>query len=142
MSIKNVQYNVEISQYAQKHYIKDFLKNHRSNWVLTLESVVESLERIYYLDEQKHTSLDVIKFSDDKELGLVKFDFKIFKSKESSKTSGNRVIAIVNNTTNAVEICLVYSKNNIEGGKETNWWVEHIQNNFVKYDTKLNLQKK
>ena len=61
MSIKNVQYNVEISQYAQKHYIKDFLKNHRSNWVLTLESVVESLERIYYLDEQKHTSLDVIK---------------------------------------------------------------------------------
>ena len=141
MFIKNVQYNVEISEYAEKHYIKDFVKNYKSHWDLTLESITESLERIYYLNEKKHASLDIIKFSDDRSLGVVKFDFKVFKTNESSKTSGNRIIAIVNNNTNTIELCLVYSKNNVAGNKETNWWIGHIENNFPDQNSILNLQK-
>lgn len=142
MFIKNVQYNVEVSAYAEKHYIKDFSRTYKSHWDLTLNSITESLERVYYLEEQKHASLDIIKFSDDKSLGIVKFDFKVFKTKESAKTSGNRVIAVVNNNTNTVELCLVYSKNDIVGSKDTNWWIGHIQDNFKNYNSILDLQKK
>ncbi len=117
-------YSVVFSEYAEKNYIKDFEKKHKNHWIATRQSIKEILERIANLSGTK--CIDFI-CSSNRDTCLVKFDFKMAKTKKSAKTSGNRCILEVCNKTYVIKVLLVYSKDHITRiGQETLWWKEHV----------------
>jgi len=125
----NKKYVVVFDDYSHGHYICDFERKYKKHWIVTKESIEQSLERIANLSG---TSLIDVICKSNKGTYLVKFDFKVAKTNVSAKTSGNRCILEVCNNTLVVRILLVYSKDNIRrsDGQETLWWKECINEEF------------
>ncbi len=59
--------------------------------------------------------------------------FKVAGTKESAKTSGNRCIVAWVPAKQLVEVLLVYTKTNLEGGNETTKWKGLVRENFIEY---------
>ncbi|MEK9155956.1 MAG: hypothetical protein AAB360_01475 [Patescibacteria group bacterium] len=89
MSSDPQNYEVEIDQYAEKHFIKVFRKKHKRAWEITETAIIQELHRIDNLlgltDRAETISCT------GQEL-LAKLDFKIAGTNESAKGSGNRAI--------------------------------------------------
>lgn len=123
MSINN--YNVSVSEYAEKHFIKDFSKKYKTTWQSTMDSIFFMLSHIdNFLLTNKAKKIH----SCDTWM-IIKCEFKISWSNESPKTSGNRIIVFKDNERNSVEILLIYCKNNYNWNNETVWWEQQIKNN-------------
>jgi len=64
------------------------------------------------------------------EYQLVKLNFAVEGTQTSPKSSGNRCILLVDNSTRLVRVLLVYSKNEISEPNETQKWKDIIKNEY------------
>ncbi|MCF7836898.1 hypothetical protein K9M43_04280 [Candidatus Gracilibacteria bacterium] len=133
MFIRDVNFRVEFSSYAEKHFCKDFLKKYKTKaWFSTKQTINDILEKAFGFQQTK--LIDLIKFSQDGDIGIFKLDFRVAGTNTSPKTSGNRVIFAVCNNTCRIEILLVYGKDHCAKNKsETQWVLEQIKQNFPEY---------
>jgi len=133
MFIKDIDFKVEFSSFADKHFCKNFLKKYKSKaWSETYQSIIDILKRSFSFQQTK--LIDNIKFSQEEDLGIFKLDFRVAGTNTSPKTSGNRVIFSLCNKSGNINILLVYGKNHCAKNKsETQWILENIKNNFPEY---------
>lgn len=121
----NKYYNVLVSGYANKHFIKSFEKKYKSVWNKTYETIKDILSHIdtFLLS----TKAEKIHICDT--WCIAKCEFKIVWSNESAKTSWNRIIVFVDEERKQCEILLIYSKTDVWSHNETTWWEQEIKNN-------------
>lgn len=126
MSIK---YNVKTEAFAEKHYIKNFRKKYKTHWDSTLKGILKMLEG---LDSILDTDIiEQINFHNN--LVIFKMEFRVFGTKCSKKSSGNRCILALNNKIKEIRILLVYHKNDIGEKNETATWKKIIRDNYSNY---------
>lgn len=119
-------YSVRIEQFAQRHFIKGFEKKYKSHWDITLRAIIAELERIdtLLLTDRAETICDV------DGVKIIKTKFKIVKSKESAKASGNRCIVAWYPDRQYVSVLLVYGKPDLSGNNETASWKRIMKDNY------------
>lgn len=123
-------YSVQIKEYAKRHFIKSFEKKYNSQWSITLKSIIFELERVDNF--LKTDRVEIIYDSSD--IKILKTKFRIAKSKESAKSSGNRCIVAWHMKDRFVAVLLVYNKVDLSSkNKETDEWKRIIKDNYPQY---------
>jgi hypothetical protein len=105
---------VEFCDYAKRHYLKRFEKEYRGKqWDITVESIIQDLARIKTSnsDLQKTRQVDELWHKDD--YWIFKYDFRVAQTKESTKSSGNRCVAFMDNATNKIIVLIIYGKGDL-----------------------------
>ena len=120
-------YTVQVAKFAEGHFLKKFKKKYPGVWDTTYEAITSMLERIDSLAE-KTEKAEIISVSGTQK--LVKVFFRVAKTKQSAKASGNRLIVWVNEETKICLILLVYSKNDIPTHNETQEWKKLVKENY------------
>ncbi|MEI6659888.1 MAG: hypothetical protein WCK91_00510 [bacterium] len=122
-------YSVQIEHFAERHFIKSFEKKYKNSWDLTLKAIIGMLERIdaLLLTDKAETICDI------GDIKIIKTEFRVFNTKESAKTSGNRCIVAWHQEKKFVSILLVYSKTDLSGSNETAEWKNIIRDNYPQY---------
>ncbi len=132
MFIKNQSFQVSFAPYAERHFCKLFSKKYKEKWIHTRRTIQFMLERIYEL--QKKSSVDLLSFSQEADIGIFKFDFRVAGTNFSPKAAGNRVVFALCNKTAKIDSLIVYSKDHCDKKhSETQWIYEQIKKNFPKY---------
>jgi hypothetical protein len=120
---------VQIEEFAERHFIKNFQKKYKSHWDSTLVSITAELERIdnLLLTDRAETICDagVVR--------IIKTKFRVSGTKESATTSGNRCIVVWNTDKQLVSVLLVYSKTDLSGSNETAEWKKIVKGNYPIY---------
>lgn len=122
-------YSVRIEDFALSHYIKCFEKKYKTHWDVTLLAITEGLERIdnLLLTDKAETICDA------GGVLIIKTKFRVFGTKESAKTSGNRCIIAWCKDKQLVSVLLVYSKTDLSGHNETAEWKSLVRGNYQEY---------
>jgi hypothetical protein len=126
MSIK---YSVIISSFAERHYLKNFVKKYKSAWDITWRAISEELQ---CFDSLLDTSVAEI-ISKNGDLRIAKIEFRIAGTKESRKSSGNLGIVAVHKDRGLICVLLIYHKNDLGNGNETVSWKQTIKDNYPEY---------
>jgi hypothetical protein len=129
------EYSVFIEKFAERHFIKSFVKKYKGKkWDITLSAIKSILAR-YENIAPKHISqdskLDII--CPCGQYMMVKLDFVIAGTQMSPKSSGNRVVAAVDSENKIIKILLIYSKNNICQPNETAKWKNLVANYYKEF---------
>lgn len=117
-------FQVQYAEYAKSHYLKDFEKKYPgSQWEATDKSIQFDLARLRMPnnDIQQTQQVDELRHKDA--YWLVKYDFRVAKTKESSKTSGNRCVVFIDNDNDSCEILLIYNKNHLPKNKDETFYI-------------------
>ena len=124
---------VTITPFAQKHYIKKFIKRNKQKvWQVTQKALVELCENIPILHGENNSRISRV-LGNNKE-SMFKVEFPVAQSKQSHKKAGNRCIVYVENEKLTANILLVYHKNDLpKGPQETQIWKNIIRENFSEY---------
>jgi hypothetical protein len=107
-------FTVSFSGYAKRHYLKRFEKEYKAlQWEITVESIFQDMARIKISDSdlQKTQQVDELWHKDN--YWIFKYDFRVAQTKESSKSSGNRCIAFLDNAANKIIILIIYGKGDL-----------------------------
>ena len=124
-----INYSVQIEEFAERHFIKSFQKKYKNKWDFTLRAIIAELERIdtLLLTDRAETICDT------DGIKIIKTKFKVAGTKESAKTSGNRCIVAWQKDKQFVSVLLVYAKTDLSGKNETAEWKTLIKNNYKEY---------
>jgi hypothetical protein len=122
-------HSVEIRPFAERHFISNFSKKYKSHWDITMAAIVAELERIDMLLLTDRAEI----LSDSREVKIIKTKFKVVKSNESAKASGNRCIVAWHSEKHSVSILLVYGKTDLSGHNETADWKRLVRENYPEY---------
>ena len=120
-------FTVTFSDYAKKHFLKRFEKDYKGRqWEITVESIFQDLARIKTSnsDLQKTQQVDELWQKDD--YWIFKYDFRVAKTKESTKSSGNRCVAFLDNASNRIIILIIYGKGDLPKNIGEHAFVERI----------------
>jgi hypothetical protein len=133
MFIKDLPFQVEFSWYAETHFCKDFLRKYKPRqWIETKKTISDTLKRAFMV--QQTSLIDVLSYSQEDNLGIFKFDFKVAGTNFSPKSSGNRAIFSLSNDTGKIKVLLVYGKDHCDKKySETQWILAHIKDNCPEY---------
>jgi len=107
-------FTVKFSDYAKSHFLKRFRKDYRGNqWDITVESIFQDMARIKTGDSdlQRTGQVDELWYKDC--YWIFKYDFRVAQTKESTKSSGNRCIAFLDNAENKIEILVIFGKGDL-----------------------------
>lgn len=127
MSTNPHKHKVYIREYARKHYIKTFEKKYGKYWDITLEAIITSLEHVdSFLTTSKAEKIMSIH---EKNIHLIKCEFRVANSRDSAHASGNRYIVFLNEQLKECHVLLLYSKDDYTG-QETSWWKQQIKENY------------
>ena len=110
----NSLFTVEFGDYAKRHYLKRFEKEYiGKQWDITVDSIFQDLARIKASDSdlQKTQQVDELWHKDN--YWVFKYDFRVAQTKESTKSSGNRCIAFLDNAANIITILIIYGKGDL-----------------------------
>lgn len=111
-------FNVTFSDYSKSHYKKEFEKKYKGKiWEKTESSILEDLKRLRIQNNTTQKSSQIDQLNHKGEYWLFKYDFKIAGTNESPKTSGNRIIGLIDNKFNAIKILLIYAKTDLPKNK-------------------------
>ena len=132
-------YAVILEKYAERHYVSSFKKKYKGAWAITWKAVVEEFRRIDSLFQTTIAETIV----DKGNIKICKTEFRVAKTTDSRKTSGNRCIVAVNKSTCIVHILLVYAKTDIHGHNETAEWKRIIRElpGVCRFTLTINIQK-
>ena len=122
-------YTVIVQPYAERHFIKNFGKKYKGAWEITWKAICEELQRF---DSLLETSIAET-ITDKGNIRIAKTEFRVAKTNESRKSSGNRCIVSIHKDTNLVNVLLVYHKNDLGNGNETAQWKQLIKDNYPEY---------
>lgn len=129
------EYVVFIEEFAQRHFIKSFVKKYKGKqWDVTISAIRSILARYDNIAPNHKpidSKLDVI--CPCGEYMIVKLDFAVAGTQTSPKSSGNRVIAAVDSEKKAVRILLLYSKNDIGPPNETARWKNLVSQYYEEF---------
>ncbi|MDR0220483.1 MAG: hypothetical protein LBI54_03635 [Lachnospiraceae bacterium] len=107
-------FTVKFSDYAKKHYLKRFEKDYKGRqWDVTVESIVQDMARIKTSDSdlQRTQQVDELWYKDG--YWIFKYDFRVALTKESTKSSGNRCVAFLDNAANKIIILMIFGKGDL-----------------------------
>ena len=105
---------VEFSDYARHHYLKRFEKDYKGKqWDVTAASILQDLARIKTSDSDLQRTQQVDELWHKDSFWIFKYDFRVAQTRDSTKSSGNRCIAFLNNAENRIMILIVYGKNDL-----------------------------
>ncbi len=124
-----VPFRVVVDRFAEKHYIKDFQKNHKAHWLTTRKAIIAQFNNIDLLLKTGRITPPIF-MSKDMKHSIHKHSFKIAGIKQSAKSSGNRIILYINYELRTVFVLLVYNKNHISPPNETAKWQSVIAKQF------------
>ena len=95
-----------------------------------MRAIIAELERIdaLLLTNRAET------ICDEAGIKIIKTEFKVAKTKESARSSGNRCIVAWHRKEQFVAILLVYSKTDLEGDNETKEWKRMVRENYEEYE--------
>lgn len=124
-------YSVVIEDFAERHFIKNFEKKYNKHWDITLCSIIAGLERVDNLLLTDRAEIITENISGS--IKIIKTKFRVVKTKESAKTSGNRCIVVWHKEDKSVSILLVYNKTDIKTDNETAEWQKIIKENYPQY---------
>ena len=111
-------FTISYSEYAKKHFLKDFEKKYKGKqWEKTELSFFEDLKRLRVINNTTQQSNQIDQLKHNGEYWLFKYDFRIAQTNESAKASGNRIIGFIDNKSNRMEILLIYNKNDLPKNK-------------------------
>ena len=122
-------YLVLVKTFAERHYLKNFEKKYKKAWEMTFRAVCEEFQRF---DALLETSIAEV-IMEKENVRIVKTEFRIAGSNESRKSSGNRMIMAVHSDSSIVNLLLIYHKNDLGGGRETEKWQQMIKQNYPEY---------
>lgn len=122
-------YSVEVEEFANSHFIRNFEKKYKSNWAPSLYSV---LDQFKFIDNLLNTDKADLIVSHGV-LKIIKTQFKVFNTKVSAKTSGNRCIVAVHEDLKLVKVLLVYTKTDLSSSNETAAWKRLVKENYPDY---------
>lgn len=122
-------FSVQIGHFAERHFIKGFEKKYKALWNVTLVAITAELARIDSLLATDRAEI----ICDAGNVKIIKTKFKVARSKESAKTSGNRCIVVWDLDVRIVTILLIYGKTDLSGHNETNEWKRLINENYPEY---------
>lgn len=125
----STEYVVIVESFADRHFIKNFEKKYKGAWSVTWKAIEEELKRFDSLLATSITETIV----DGKSIKICKTEFRIARTRESRKSSGNRCIIAVHKDTSTVHILLVYHKNDLGTSNETARWKELIKRSYPEY---------
>lgn len=133
MFIKDLFFKVDFSPYCERHFCKDFLRKYRPTaWSETKEAIQSTLERAFLM--QNTSRIDLLNYSSEEDSGIFKYDFKVAGTPFSPKSSGNRAIFYLSNSTGKITILIVYGKDHCgKGQSETQWILDQIKTAFPEY---------
>jgi len=107
-------FTVKFSDYAKSHFLKRFQKDYRGKqWDITVESIFQDMARIKTSDSDLQRTGQVDELWHKDCYWIFKYDFRVAQTKESTKSSGNRCVAFLNNAENKVEILLIFGKGDL-----------------------------
>ena len=126
----NSLFTVKFSHYAKHHYLKRFEKDYKGKqWDITAESIIQDMSRIKTVDSDLQKTQQVDELWQKGNNWMFKYDFRVAQTKESSKSSGNRCIAFLDNTDNKIVILLIYGKNDLPKNIGEQAFIEQTLNN-------------
>jgi hypothetical protein len=105
---------VKFSDFAKHHYLKRFERDYKGRqWDVTIESIFQDLARIKTSDSdiQKTQQVDELWHRDS--FWIFKYDFRVAQTKDSTKSSGNRCVAFLDNADNSIEILIIFGKGDL-----------------------------
>jgi len=123
-------YAVVIEQYAERHFISSFKKKYKGAWDATWVGIHEEFKRIDTLIGQTNIAETITQSG---EIRICKTEFRIHDTQKSRHASGNRCVVAVHKNTNIVYVLLVYHKNDLGGGNETENWKKLVRENYPRY---------
>ena len=107
-------FTVQFSDYARLHYLKRFEKDYRGKqWDITVESIFQDMSRIKTCDSDLQKTQQVDELWQKDSFWIFKYDFRVAQTKDSTKSSGNRCVAFLDNALNKVEILIIFGKGDL-----------------------------
>lgn len=123
-------YTVIVGKYAERHYISGFKRKYKGAWNMTWKALVEEFKRIDALIGETNIAETI---TDQGNIRICKTEFRVYGTRESRHTSGNRCIVAVHKNTCVVNILVVYNKNDLSGSGETASWKNLVKENYPEY---------
>lgn len=118
-------FQVYFSDYSKNHFLKKFKKKYPGKqWQLTEESIRQDLSRINFSDLQTSQQIDELWW--DKTIWTFKYDFRIAGTKESTKSSGNRLVGVIDVKKNLIEIVVIYNKTDLPSNVSETQYIRKI----------------
>lgn len=122
-------YKVIFEDFTKRHFIKTFAKKYKGAWDFTFTLLQKEFEQIDLLFVKSVAEIIV----DVDGIKICKTEFKIAGTDVSRHTSGNRCILAVNKEKSEISVLLVYHKNDIGSGNETETWKNIVKENYPEY---------
>ena len=123
-------FTVQFSDYAKRHYLKRFEKDYSGRqWDVTVESIFQDLSRLKTSDSDLQKTQQVDELWQRDKYWIFKYDFRVAQTKESTKSSGNRCVAFLDNAANKIIILLIYGKGDLPKNIGEQAFVEQMLSN-------------
>ena len=107
-------FTVKFSDFAKSHFLKRFEKDYRgAQWQVTVDSVFQDLARIKTGDSDLQRTQQVDELWHKDNCWIFKYDFRVAQTRDSTKASGNRCVAFLDNAANSVEIFIIFGKGDL-----------------------------
>ena len=136
-------FGIIISGYAETHFLKEFKRKYKGKvWEYTEISIKQDLSRLSMENNKTQFSsqIDELKFNNP--YYLVKYDFKIAGTKESTKTYGNRCVCYIDSKRKAIIILMIYNKNDLPKNQgETEYIYKTVKDHFKDIYNQLDKDK-
>lgn len=120
-------YAVVIEPFAERHYIKSFRKKYLGRWDIAERAIIEQAKRIETLSAETQIAELMV---DRNPIRIYKMEFRIPKTNESRKSSGNRCILAADRAKRLCRVLLVYSKDDLGTRNETATWKQMVRDEY------------
>ena len=126
---------VKFSDYARRHFLKRFEKDYSGKqWDVTVESILQDMSRIKTGDSDLQKTQQVVQLWQKDNYWIFKYDFRVAQTKESTKSSGNRCVAFLDNAANKIIILIIYGKGDLPKNTGEQAFIEQtLSNEFRDY---------
>ena len=128
-------FSVTYSKYAESHYLKSFTKDYKGKqWEKTDLSIKFDLARLRLPNNTTQRSQQVDELKHKGQYWLFKYDFRVAGTNLSTKASGNRCVCFIDNSSNKLEILLIYAKTHLPKNKpETMFIYDVLKDEYPSY---------
>ena len=128
-------YRVVFSEYAKRHFLKDFAKKYKgARWAITEKSILQDLKRVRVLQYTQQ----VDELRQGGKLWLFKYDFTVAQTNIAPKRSGNHCPSCLDAGRYLQTILLIYSKSHLPKKQgETVYLLQEVKQQFPQFWDKL-----
>lgn len=122
-----VLFAVRWSDYAERHFRKDFRRKYKSGiWDVTEDSIRQDLARIGHASHDLQRSQQVDELWHEGNIWVFKYDFRVARTTVSAKTSGNRVVGVLDARTGVIEIIMIYGKTDLPKNMSETQYIKKV----------------